>query len=66
MRLGFRVSKQNSCGTSMIMLYYRKKKNLHIKILYALMKILVIMDILIFQFYGYIRDISTDILEKKI
>ena len=38
--------------------------NLHIKILYALMKILVIMDILIFQFYGYIRDISTDILKK--
>ena len=30
------------------------------------MKILVIMDISVFQFYGYIGDISVDILEKNI
>ena len=31
-----------------------------------LMKISVITDILILRFYGYIRDISMDILEKNI
>ena len=30
------------------------------------MKISVITNILIFQIYGYIRDISVDILEKNI
>ena len=32
----------------------------------ARMKILVITDISVLQFYGYIRDISADILEKNI
>ena len=33
---------------------------------YIRMKILVITNILILQFYLYIEDISTDILEKNI
>ena len=31
----------------------------------VMMKISVIMDISVLRFYGYIRDISMDILEKK-
>ena len=36
------------------------------KMLQARIKILVITDISILRFYGYIGDISTDILKKKI
>ena len=41
----------------------KQKKLLNI---YPRMKILVITDILVLQFYGYIGDISADILEKNI
>ena len=34
--------------------------------LYPMMKISVITDISVLQFYGYIGDISADILEKNI
>ena len=41
----------------------KQKKLLNI---YPRMKILVITDIFVLQFYGYIGDISADILEKNI
>ena len=48
-------------------IYNRKKKYLGKNLkLYTRMKISVITDISVLRFYGYIGDISADILEKNI